>query len=81
MNVPGAIVVAAGLIAGAALVSGHGQAQSRPPEPAKAVSSAPPAVGRFLLLAASGQESWRIDTTTGDVHFCVYKNNRVICDR
>jgi hypothetical protein len=81
MNVPGAIVIAAGLLAGAAIVSGSGLAQSRPPEAAKAPPSSPQPIGRFLLLAASGQEAWRIDTSTGDVHFCVYKNNRVVCDR
>jgi hypothetical protein len=81
MNIPGALVVAAGLIAGAVVVSGHGQAQSRTPEAAKAASAPPSVVGRYLLVATSGQDAWRIDTATGDVHYCVYKSNRVVCDK
>lgn len=81
MNLPGASVIAAGRMAEAFLVSGHGQALSTAPEAAKTAASPPhSAAGRFLL-ATSGHDAWRIDTATGDVHFCTYKSNRVICDR
>jgi hypothetical protein len=58
MNYPGAIVVAAGLISGALLLSSQGSSQN--------------AAGRFQIggVAQSGLASWRVDTGTGEMAYC-----------
>jgi len=59
MNYPGAIIIASGLIAGALLLTGQGQAQT--------------AIARYALAhdAAAGA-AWRMDTTSGSIWRCVY---------
>jgi len=61
MNYRGAIIVAAGLIAGALLLTGQGQS--------------PTAIARYALAhdAAAGA-AWRMDTTTGAIWRCVYES-------
>ena len=59
MNYPGAIVVTAGLVAGAILFSGQGHSQANS--------------GRYAIAAtgrADGTYIWRLDTTTGAVSIC-----------
>src|SRR5215468_114249 len=57
MSYPAAIVIGAGLIAGALMFSGQGNSQT--PQP----------VGRWAI-AASGNQVWRIDTATGLLDVC-----------
>ena len=60
MNYPSAIVIAAGLIAGALVFTGQGISQSNP-------------VGRYVIVAGSTASSailWRGDTTNGQVSVC-----------
>ena len=58
MNYPGAIVIAAGLISGALLLSSQSASQS--------------ATGRYQIggVAQSGLASWRVDTSTGEMAYC-----------
>jgi hypothetical protein len=57
MNYPRAIVVAAGLIAGALVLTSSGHGQS-------------PGIGKYGAAHDSTGGVWRIDTTTGGVARC-----------
>jgi hypothetical protein len=59
MNMPGAIVVAAGLVAGALLLTSQSQSQST-------------TIGRYQISSTGqdGRVAWRVDTATGDVVYC-----------
>jgi hypothetical protein len=68
MNPLYAIVIAAGLIAGAVLVSSRADSQS-------ALSGRYVGVG----VADNGLAAWRIDTTTGDMQYCTLSSKKVVC--
>ena len=74
MSYPGAIVIAAGLIAGALILTGTGQTQ---------VTS----IGKYAIAAeASGAAAWRLDTTTGVLQRCMWETSgapggQVLCSR
>jgi hypothetical protein len=62
MDYPGAIVIGAGLIAGALILAGQGYSQAP--------------VGQYAIApdAANGS-AWRIDTTTGAIVRCTFNSN------
>jgi len=72
MNYPSAIVVGAGLIAGALVFTGQGISQTNP-------------IGRYVIVAGSttattGGIVWRGDTTNGAVSICsAQANNTPTC--
>jgi hypothetical protein len=68
LNHPAAVVIAAGLIAGAVMLSSR--ADSQAPPPAKFVG-----VG----VADNGLTAWRIDSTTGEMHYCTLVSKKVVC--
>jgi hypothetical protein len=59
MSFPAAIVIAAGLIAGAVALSTETHSQST-------------TIGRYQIAASSndGRSAWRVDTATGDMVYC-----------
>ena len=69
MNYPNAIVVAAGLIAGALVFSSQGVSQT--------------SIGKFAIAPVSGQNDrggvWRVDTTTGVVVYCGDPGGAMAC--
>jgi hypothetical protein len=70
MNYPGAIVIAAGLISGALLLSSQVSSQS-------AI-----AIGRYQFggTSADGKEAWRVHTSTGEMAHCTYQSGpKVTC--
>lgn len=69
MTYSGAIVAAAGLIAGALVLTGTGQSQPQP------------VIGRYALVADAGSKwVWRLDTSTGALQLCRdAQNNDVEC--
>lgn len=56
-----AIVIAAGLLAGAVMLSGRADSQS-------------PAAGRYVGVgvADSGTAAWKLDSATGEMSYCTY---------
>jgi hypothetical protein len=70
MNYPSAIVVAAGLIAGALALTSTGQSQP-PPQP-----------GKYRAVADSAGRVWRVDTSTGGLQRCWEDSNgNILCTR
>ena len=73
MNYPGAIVIAAGLIAGAMIATNHGHSQP--------IAS----VGRYALTTTAADPSrvWWLDTATGRFTHCHTEgpagNSRIFC--
>jgi hypothetical protein len=71
MNYPSAIVISAGLIAGALILNGQVQGQT------------PAAVGRFSVAASGPSNAWRLDTETGWLVHCFFPQTvpspRVVC--
>lgn len=59
MNLPGAIVAAAGLLAGTLMLTTQSHSQST-------------TIGRYQITATGqdGRSAWRVDTATGDVVYC-----------
>jgi hypothetical protein len=70
MRYPTAIVVAAGLLAGAVLLSGRADSQS-------------PALGKFSGIGVSqdGAIAWRVDSMTGEMMQCTASGQRIVCVR
>jgi hypothetical protein len=70
MSYPAAIVIAAGLIAGAILTSSR-------------VDSQTPTLGKFIGIGVSesGAIAWRIDSTTGEMTQCTASGQRIVCVR
>jgi hypothetical protein len=70
MNYPGAIVIAAGLVSGALLLSSQVSSQS-------AI-----AIGRYQIggISTDGKEVWRVHTSTGEMAHCKYESGtKVTC--
>jgi hypothetical protein len=68
MNYPAAIVIAAGLISGALLLSSQSYSQS--------------ATGRYQTggVSADGSAAWRVDTGSGEMAHCKYESGpKVTC--
>ena len=67
MSYPAAIVIAAGLISGALLLSSQASSQS--------------AIGRYQIggISADGKETWRVHTSTGEMAHCKHEAGRVAC--
>jgi hypothetical protein len=70
MSYSTAIVIAAGLIAGALLLSSRADSQS-------------PALGKFIGIGVSdtGAIAWRIDSSTGEMSQCTASGQRIVCLR
>jgi|RhiMetdeSRZDD1v2_1073273.scaffolds.fasta_scaffold1012990_2 hypothetical protein len=71
MNSPGAIVVAAGLIAGALIATSQGHSQTA-------------AIGRYAVGATKpdGSAVWWLDTSTGNLVYCrLMSNYGIQCGR
>jgi hypothetical protein len=70
MNYPTAIVIAAGLLAGAVVLSSRADSQS-------------PSLGKYLGVGVSenGNFAWRIDSTTGEMSQCTASGQRIACLR
>jgi hypothetical protein len=67
MSYPAAIVIAAGLISGALLLSSQASSQS--------------AIGRYQIggISADGKETWRVHTSTGEMAHCKHEGGKVAC--
>ena len=70
MNYPTAIVIAAGLIAGAVVLSSRAESQS-------------PFTGKYIGVGVSenGAMAWRIDSSTGEMSQCTTSAQRIVCVR
>jgi hypothetical protein len=70
MNSSTAIVIAAGLLAGALLISSRADSQL-------------PAQGKFLGVGVSdnGTVAWRLDSMTGELMHCTVSGQRIVCVR
>jgi hypothetical protein len=68
MTYPTAVVIAAGLIAGAVVLAGRADSQS-------------PAAAKFVGVGVSenGTVAWRLDTGTGELSQCTVSNQRIVC--
>jgi hypothetical protein len=68
MTYPTAIVISAGLIAGALMLSGRADSQSTP-------------TGKFVGVGVSenGTIAWRLDTGTGEMSQCTVSGQRIVC--
>ena len=68
VNYPGAIVIAAGLIAAAVLLLSRADSQS-------------PALGKFVGVgvADNGLSAWKIDSSTGELSYCTVFSKKVVC--
>ena len=71
MNYPTAIVIAAGLLAGALVLSNRAESQPSP------------FMGKYLGVGVSenGSMAWRIDSSTGEMSQCSASNQRIVCLR
>jgi hypothetical protein len=70
MTSSNAIVIAAGLLAGALLISSRADSQL-------------PAQGKFLGVGVSdnGAVAWRLDSMTGELMHCTASGQRIVCIR
>jgi hypothetical protein len=68
MNYSTAIVIGAGLIAGAVMLSSRADSQS-------------PAAGKFVGVgvADNGLSAWKIDSSTGEMNYCTVFSKKVVC--
>ena len=70
MTYPTAIVIAAGLLAGAVVLSSRAESQS-------------PFIGKYIGVGVSenGSLAWRIDSSTGEMSQCSASGQRIVCVR